>query len=261
MPADLPPFHRPLGDGRFLATGSCVGPWFDDAQHVGPPSALLVRALEQCAPRPEMQLSRIALEVLGPVPPGEVQVSAGVERPGRGIELLGAELTAGGRPVVRARAWRLAAGETGDAAGGAAASLPALPPPVPWRRPDGWVAGYLDAVEWRWLHGGFEMAGDGQVWARPRVAIVEGEEPSPLQRVAAIADSANGVGARLDITRWLYLNTEITLHLHRMPVGEWVGVDAHTVIGPTGLGTVSATLHDLHGHIGRCAQQLTVRPR
>ena len=254
-------FYLPLGDGRFTATPSTVGPWFPDAQHVGPPSALLTRTIELCAPREGMQLARITVEVLGPVPLGEVQVSAEVERPGRTIEMLGAQLSAGGRTVLRARAWRMATGSTEEAAGGGAEALPELPGPSLWRRPDGWVAGYLDAVEWRWLIGGFEVPGDGQVWARPRIPLVEGEQPSALQRLVTVSDSANGVGARLDVERWLFLNTELTVHVHRAPVGEWVGVDAHTVIGASGLGTVSANLYDLDGHTGRATQQLTVRPR
>lgn len=254
-------FYLPLGDGQYAATEACAGPWFADAQHIGPPSALLVRELEHRIPRPDLQLARITVEVLGPVPLGEVTVTTSVLRPGRTIELVGAELSAAGRAVVRAQAWRLAAVPTGEVAGGAAEALPALPPPVSWERAPGWLPGYLDEVEWRFLRGGFELPGDGQAWARLRLPVVDGEQPSGAQLVAAVADAANGVGSRIDMTRWLFLNTEITIYLHRTPVGEWVGVDAHSVIGPTGLGTVSAELYDTHGQVGRCAQALTVRPR
>nr|WP_211177467.1 thioesterase family protein [Pseudonocardia acidicola] len=263
----------PLGDacggsgtGRFHATFSTTGPWFADAQHVGPPSALLVRALERCAPSrpdgPQLQLSRITVEVLGPVPAGEIEVQAGVERSGRTIEMLGAEMTAGGRAVLRARAWRLAATDTATAAVGEAAPLP--PPsegtPRP-ARPDGWLPGFMDTLEWRWLRGWLAEPGPGTAWARQRVPLVDGEKPSPLQRLAVVADSANGAAARLDIREWLFVNTELTLHLHRPPVGEWIGLDAATVVGPSGLGTVSALLFDEHGHTGQAAQNLTVRRR
>ncbi|MBC8091799.1 MAG: thioesterase family protein, partial [Pseudonocardia sp.] len=110
---DHEPFYRPLDgpDGeRFHATFSTTGPWYADAQHGGPPAALLVRAFERCASRPEMQLSRVTVEVLGKIPAGDIEVRAVVERPGRTIELLGAEMTAGGRTVLRARAWRIVAG-------------------------------------------------------------------------------------------------------------------------------------------------------
>lgn len=261
----LEPFYLPLdglGGERFHATFSTTGPWFADAQHVGPPSALLVRAMEQCDPRPGAQLSRVTVEVLGPVPAGEVQVRAQVERLGRAIELLAAEMTAGGRAVLRARAWRLAASDTASVALGEATPLP--PPEeatLRTERPEGWLPGFMDALEWRWLRGWVGESGPGTVWARPRVPIVGGEEPSPLQRLAIVADSGNGAGAPLDLRDWLFVNTELTLHLHRAPVGEWMGVSAETVVGPTGLGTVSGLLFDANGHTGRSAQGLIVRPR
>jgi hypothetical protein len=259
------PFYRPL-DGsrgtRFHATFSTTGPWFADAQHVGPPSALLVRALERLAGRPGMLLARVTIEVLGPVPAGEVQVGAVVERPGRAVELLAAEMSAGGRTVLRARAWRLAGGDTAAVAVGAA--QPPAPPAdgvLQTVTPEGWLPGFVDAMEWRWLAGGLAEPGPATAWLRQRVPLVEGEDPSPMQRLMVAADCANGVAAPLDLRAWLFVNTELTVHLHRAPVGEWRGVQAHTVVGPSGIGTVSALLHDEHGHTGHSAQALIVRPR
>lgn len=259
------PFYLPLDgpDGeRFHATGSTTGPWFADAQHVGPPSALLVRALQRCAPRPGTVLSRITVEVLGPVPAGEVAVSAQVQRPGRTVSLLSAELTAGGRPVLRAAAWRLAVGDTAAVETG---GEPPLPPPsaatLRVDRPQGWLPGFLDACEWRWVHGWLGEAGPGTVWVRPRVPLVAGEPIDALQALMLVADSGNGAAAPLDIRQWLFVNTELTVHLHREPIGEWTAVAASTVVGPTGLGTVSGLLHDEHGHLGRSTQALVVRPR
>jgi hypothetical protein len=263
------PFYRALDgpDGdRFHATVATTGPWFSDAQHAGPPTALLVRALERCAPQPGTQIGRIAVDVLGPIPAGEVTVRAEVERPGRSVALLAAELTAGGRAVLRARAWRLAVADTADVATSPADGTAApLPPPAEavsrTERPPGWLPGFLDALEWRWLQGWMGEPGPGTVWARQRVPLVAGEEPSPLQRLMLVADSANGAAAPLDIRRWLFVNTELTIHLHRPPEGEWMAVAAHTIVGPTGVGTVSGVLFDEHGHIGRSAQCLTVRRR
>jgi acyl-Coa thioesterase superfamily protein/acyl-CoA thioesterase superfamily protein len=258
--AELEPFYVPLDgpDGaRFHATVSTTGPWFADAQHVGPPSGLLARALERVAAGPATQLVRVTVEVLGPVPAGEVHVTAAVERPGRAIELLAAEMNANGRTVLRARAWRLAAGDTAAVALGGAE---ALPPPAQgvlqtqWG--EGWLPGFIDAVEWRWVSGR-----PGTAWLRQRVPLVAGEEPTPVQRLMVAADCANGVGAPLDLREWLFVNTELTVHLHRAPVGEWMGVSATTVVGPTGAGTVSALLHDERGHTARSAQALIVRPR
>src|SRR3954451_23459560 len=100
-------FYEPLGGGRFASTPHTEGPWDPRHQHAGPPAALLGRAMERCEPRDGTLLARITYEILGPVPVAEVEVDARVARPGRTVELLEAELRAGGRTAMTARAWRL----------------------------------------------------------------------------------------------------------------------------------------------------------
>ncbi|GAA1831919.1 thioesterase family protein [Pseudonocardia ailaonensis] len=225
-----------------------------------------MRAFERCAPSrpdaPPLQLSRYTVEILGPVPVGELEVSVGIERPGRTIELLGAEMRAGGRAVLRARAWRLGTVDTAAVATGEVAPIPGPEAgEEQLSRPDHWLPGYMDSVEWRLVGGTFESLGPGTAWGRLRVPVVEGEEPTALQHLAAVADSANGIAAALDLREWLFVNTELTVHLHRPPVGTWTGLDAAATIGPTGTGTVAAALFDEAGHVGRITQELTVRPR
>ena len=82
-----------------------------------------------------------------------------------------------------------------------------------------------------------------------------------LQAAFAVIDSANGVGSPLDVRDWTFLSTDLTVHLHRTPVGPWTGIVAETSIGPDGVGTCSAVLHDSYGAFGRSAQILLVRPR
>lgn len=254
-------FYEQLDEGRFRSTEHTVGPWSADMQNMGPPSALLTRALERCAPRGEAVLSRITIEMLGALPPVDVEVVAEVARPGRTVELLGAELAAGGRAVARAWGWRLVLADTADVAAGAGPVLPGPEQARHRQNPEDWVPGYLDALEWRWLRSHFSDPGPGTAWARLRVDIVAGEEPSPLQRLMAAADSANGIASRLDGQQWLFPNTDLTVHLHRAPAGEWTAVDAETVVGPAGAGVCSAVLHDTRGPVGRSAQVLTIRPR
>jgi hypothetical protein len=254
-------FYLPLGDDRYSSTEHTAGPWTSESQHLGPPSALLVRELERCDPRPEAALSRVTFEVLGPVPVADLQVRARVERPGRSVELLSAELSHNGRVVQRAHAWRIAGADTSTIAGGAADAL--LPPEdgTPMPIPADWQCGYLAAMEWRSLHGGVFTPGDAVVWARSLVEVVDGEEPTALQRMLTVADSASGVSSRLDIRTWFAINTDLTVHLHRQPEGEWFALDARTVIGPDGVGLASSVLHDRSGPVGRTAQALFVRER
>ena len=92
-------FFVPLGDDRWLATVHTTGPWDERAQHGGPPSALLGRAMQRCDPRDDMVVARFTSEILSSIPVGEVEVRARVARPGRSVQLLEAVLTAGGREV------------------------------------------------------------------------------------------------------------------------------------------------------------------
>jgi hypothetical protein len=255
---------------RVEASGSTAGPWFPDAQHMGPPSALLVRALENESGRDDVRLARVTVEVLGKVPVGPLELRSRVARAGRTIELVTAELSspdpASGAPraVARATGWFHGVVDTAGIATVPGATMPALPGLDQGRRrdiPDGWLPGYLTSVDWRWIDGGLDELGPGRAWGRVLTQVVEGEEPSPTQRLAAVADSTNGAASRLDLRRWLFVNTDLTLHLHRAPQGEWTGLDADSVIGPEGSGTAYSVLHDESGPVGRAAQALTVRPR
>ncbi|HVW43317.1 MAG TPA: thioesterase family protein [Amycolatopsis sp.] len=254
-------FFLPLGGDRYQPTEHTSGPWTPDAQHFGPPSALLVRALEALPSSREASLARVTVEILGPAPLTEISVRARVERPGRSVELLSAELAAAGRPVARASAWRIATGDTREVATGDGPAWPEPDECEPARWPEGWFGGYLAAMEWRHVSGAVAGPGPAAVWARQRVALVDDEEPSPLQRLFAVADSGNGVSNTLAPARWWFINSELTVHVRRAPAGEWIGLDAVTAIGPGGVGTATSTLRDLDGPVGVGAQALMVRTR
>ena len=171
------------------------------------------------------------------------------------------EAGGGSRPVARALAWRLRI----DA--GVAALDAGPPPPGPDagnERPffeTGQDVGYHTAMDYRFLEGAFTEPGPARVWLRMRHPLVAGEPTSPLARVLVAADSGNGVSAALDYRRHVFINTELTVHLIRVPAGEWVHLDAVTYVGPQGVGLSESVLHDTTGRLGRAAQTLLVRRR
>jgi hypothetical protein len=254
-------FYVPLGDDRWRATVHTTGPWDAGSQHGGPPSALLGRAMQQCSPRADMMIARFTCEILRPIPVGEISVSARVARPGRSVEMLEGAVTAGGREVAKATAWRVL--RTAAEPVPSRLPVPEGPPDQyeSMRRPRSWVDGYLSAIEWRSIHGGFTKPGPASVWARMRYPLVADEEPSPLERVLAIADSGNGASWELDITRWHFINPELTVHLHREAEGEWICLDAQTTISSGGVGLATSVLSDLRGPVGTGAQSLLIAPR
>ncbi|MQA28051.1 MAG: thioesterase family protein [Micromonosporaceae bacterium] len=253
-------FYLPLGRDRYRATPATEGPWSPEFQHGGPPTALLVHALERTAARDDALLTRITAEFLAPAPVTELDVTTQVARDGRNVQLLDAELLAGGRTVMRARAWRLRR-----------AVLEGLdpvddgpPPPLPdttVSSPVGLDFGYARAMEWRVAAGATDKPGPATVWTRLRTAVVAGEQPSPVQRVVAAADSGSGVSAVLEWARWTFLNVDLTVHLRRPPEGEWVCLDSRTEVDSEGTGLAATTLWDRRGRIGVAAQSLLVMPR
>ena len=122
-------------------------------------------------------------------------------------------------------------------------------------------SGYLRAVEWRPVRGGFLEPGPAIAWTRLRVAIVDGEEPSGLERVLAVADNGNGLSMVLDMREWWFINPELTVHFEREARGEWICLDAATSIQPGGAGLAVSTLGDADGPVARGAQTLYVAPR
>jgi hypothetical protein len=106
-----------------------------------------------------------------------------------------------------------------------------------------------------------ESLGPGRVWMRLREPIVPGERPSPLARLVATADFANGISRELDFEKYLFINADLTIHLWRAPQGEWIGLDAKTVLMDGGVGVAESVLHDTGGPVGRAYQTLVVQPR
>ena len=256
-------FYERAGED-FVATELTRGPWDPGAQHAGPPSALLGRAIERLDGAEGFQVGRVTFEILKSVPIGPVRVEAEVVRPGRSVQMIEASLSDDDGELMRARAWRLRTAEI---------EIPddVVSTPEPPAGPEeggkseffstGQDVGYHTAMEWRSVGGGFLEPGPATVWMRMRCPLVAGEEPTPLQRTLVAADVGNGISAVLDWGRYLFINVDLTVHLERMPEGEWVCVDAVTLPQPSGVGTAESVLSDEHGRIGRAAQTLLISTR
>ncbi len=256
-------FYEPAGDA-YLATELTRGPWDPGAQHAGPPSALLGREIERLEGGDGFQVARVSFEILRPVPISPVMVEARLARPGRSVQMIEATLRDEENELMLARAWRIRTSRL---------ELPPEVPdgPAPPPGPDegfqpeffdtGQDLGYHTAMEWRSLDGGFRDPGPARVWMRMRHPLLPGEEPSPLQRTLIAADVGNGISAVLDWRRHLFINVDLSVHLERMPEGEWVCVDAVTLPHEHGIGTAESVLFDRRGRIGRAAQSLLLAER
>lgn len=255
----------PDGD-RFVPTDLARGPWTPDAQHGGPPSALLARAIEAHEPGDGdgFHVARLTVEIMRPVPLVPLTVTVRTLRPGRKVQLVEATLSDGTTDLCRAVGLRIRRAEV---------ELPSdiepspAPPPLPdvqGRPPAGageWEAFHNTGVEMRYATGSFETMGPAAVWIRLRAPLVEGEPLTALQRVAAVADFGNGVSATLPFGRYLFINPDLTIYLHRPAEGEWVCLDARTYPEAAGVGLAESALFDEHGRIGRSLQSLLIDRR
>ncbi len=270
-------FYVPDG-GRFVSTELTRGPWDPGAQHAGPPAALLGRELELLAPdagggeAAAWFVARVTFEILRPVPIAPLSVEAEVVRGGKRVQLLAATLADDEGPMIRASAWRIAVapvalepGFASEDEGSPARRAEALPAPDQAAEREffatGQEVGYHSAMEYRFVSGSFLEPGPAAVWMRSRVPLVAGEQLTPLQRTLLVADTGNGVSATLDLERYIFINVDLTVHLHRLPAGEWVCLDAITVPEPSGIGLADSALYDERGPIGRALQSLVVRER
>lgn len=262
-----------LDDDHVQPTELSRGPWNPEAQHGGPVAALVARAAERAlAATGAAAVSpvRLTLDLERPVPLTTLRVRAEVVRPGRKIQV--AEVTVydeADRLLVRASVLAI---RREDLALPAERFAPddVSPPhrdtadPQPMWEPMGdVVAFHKDAVDHRFVGpgGGMLQLGPTTDWIRLRGPVVAGEEPTAFQRVVAAADFVNGLSGVLPFERWTFINPDLTVTVHRLPVGEWVALDAVTRLDPSGVGTAEADLFDESGRIGRCVQTLLVERR
>ncbi len=251
----------------FMPTEHARGPWDPQALHGGAPAALIADAFERVEPGSQLRIARLGFELLRPIPFAPLTLSTRIVRPGRRVQELAAELSAGEQVVCRASALRVQE-VSAEVAAEAHAPSDALPPPERGRP----VRFALDednidrasfaasAMEMRWLSDPRE-SGPGRVWMRLRHPLLEGRELTALARLAATADFGNGVSAELPFERFLFINADLTIHLQRQPRGEWIGLDARTLLHAGGTGLAESVLHDVHGPVGRAFQTLVVQPR
>jgi hypothetical protein len=261
----LDSYFERIDEHRYKPTHHVGGAWASDEQHFSPLGGLIVHALDRYlaarpdTPAPGMVLSRISFDILGRLAVDECEIRVETVRPGRTIELLEATVRIADRPVVRARAWLLAALDTGAVAGGGADRLTPPDALASWDMSTLWPGGFIASLDFRPLTP--PQPGRATVWASTGVDLVAGETASPLASYVALVDTANGIAVRQPPTAWMFPNVDLTIHLHRQPEGRWTGMDTTVAFGPTGQGITSTVLHDLTGPVGHAQQILTVRPQ
>jgi hypothetical protein len=242
----------------FVGTSCTKGPWYGDAQSGGAVLALLGHVLEDVPTLAPMSLARLTVDIVRPVPVGErLRVEVDIVREGKKIQLMDIVIEAGNIITTRARALRIRDRDVSSLDGLPASTSEhnpslALPPPEQLlgvdRIPD--VAPFLryGAELRRTLQ---PIDGVHAVWCRLRVPVVAGEPVRASSRAALPLDLVNLMGVDLDPSRASSINPDVTGHLTRPPIGEWVALTGHTYFDhQVGHGVSMGTMSDTHGVFG-----------
>jgi hypothetical protein len=252
-----------LDEGRRARfTAAACGPWSPRHCHGGAVSALIAHLADAVPAPAPMQLARLTLELHRPVPTDEVAVETAIVREGRKLQLLDIRLAAEGAEVARAAVLRLRKAEA------------AIPPETPQPAfgvagPDAGAGFAISAAmgfgalfELRSVSGAFREPGPASVWFRLKDAeLAGGRPPLGAALAAAVSDFSNGVSSVLPFEAWTYVNADLTVSLTREPEGEWVLLDAETLLGDQGRALARARLADHRGWLGSATQSVLLERR
>lgn len=251
-----------VGDTEwFRPTDACRGPWSADACHAGPPTGLLARAAERLVP--DQRLVRLTVDLARPIPHAGFSITAEVTRTGRTVTASSLAIVDGsGRVVVTASAMHVASGPRFHVPT-APHDVPdfdeAVPGPFPIAAGAHDLPMFSSGVEVRYPPGDGPAAGPTRLWMRA-LPLLADEAPSGFQRICPLADSGNGVSRNGEVGDFAFMNTDLTVLLHREPAGDWFGIDAVSRWEPDGHGMSDSLLFDRNGLVGRALQALIVRP-
>lgn len=251
----------------FTPTDHARGPWDPDACHAGPPTGLLVRAMERVLP--SMRLVRITVDLAKPIPMAGFRIDTEVTRLGRTVGATRAAIVDADR-VVRVTAIGLhIASQDAPLFDGPLDNADFVPPSLSDSKPGPFpisatahgLAGFSgSAVRTRYPPGETPGPGATTVWMNT-VPLLPDEDPSPFERICPLADCGNAFSRHVDPGDVMFVNPDLTIAVHRDPVGEWLGSRSVSQWQPSGIGLATATLLDDEGIIGQALQTMILRRR
>ena len=250
-------------DGNCAVTSpNAAGPWDISMQHGSPPAALVVWAAEAIPTREPMRIARVTVDLMRPVPLAALTIESEVLREGRKIQLCSVRLLAGNVVVVAGTVLKIRSQALTLPPGIADQPVELPGPDQAQHEPADFSSSpFLTGISLRAARGRFGMPGPGAIWYRVDRPLVQGSPVSQAMRAVVAADFCNGTSAALDFREWTFLNADLTVSFARQPVGEWILIDAESLIGPDGAGLATARIADERGYFGRVVQSLVIEKR
>ena len=256
------------GDGeRFIPTSAARGYWQKGTLSGSAAASLLGYVIERDFLGADWIPVRLSIDMVRMPPDAPLSVETQVLHESGRLRLVEAQLVADGRVVTRAQCQIVKAGRQPDN-------------PV-WQSP-AWPAPHPDTLEsmahfGRWDmrpvpagHDRFarvapkvEVAAEGnpavlghlapvatrQTWLKTAIEVVGGHAPSPFLMLVITGDFASPLAHSSEFGID-FVNTDFTIHLHRLPQGEWIGYELTGHNSAQGVAIGQAAIHDVSGPLG-----------
>jgi hypothetical protein len=244
----------------FLPTDHTRGPWSADACHAGPPAALMVRAVEALVTH--QQMTRLTIELIRPIPMSGFRVQAEIRRPGRSVTHTEAEIYDEDGFYARAYGLHIRSLDSLDIADGLAEGLDlsnAVPGPFSVSSTHHNEEWFGSSIECKFPQGhSVTQGGPATMWMRTMYPILPDEQPSPFQKIAPLSDCGNGISYHGEIGLISFVNADLTISIHREPIGDWFASRSVSHWHQSGIGMSDSELFDTDGPVGRATQGLVL---
>lgn len=255
------PFFRTEGT-HYVPTPASRGPWNPNSLHGRVIAGLLGAEIERLHGDPDFIPARLTVDMYKLPDMSPVEIVTRVVRAGNRIRVIDAEFISGGVSAGRATCQLLRRTENPE---GKVWTPPTwdvpkpadIPPPEP-------RAGMGGMWAMRRIVGDFGTVGQKRTWISEVRDLVEGRELTPFVRVAVSCDFASPFANAGD-KGLEFINSDVTLYLHREPVSEWIGYEVVNHGSTAGVAIGECFLYDEDGPIGSAsctalAQRRAPRP-
>ena len=241
------PYFRKQDD-QFIALPCARGPWSPKMLHGRVIAGLLAFEIEQQHGDPDMLPARLTVDMYRAPDFSPIVIKTSVARSGHRIKVIDAEFISNGVSMARASCMflRRTANPPGTVWQPPQWSVP-LPDQLPpqERFPDG------TGPTWniRNISGGWGVCAQRRVWMSELRELVEGFALTPFTRIGLISDFASPC-ANIGDAPLGFINTDVTVYLHRLPRGEWIGMESINHRATEGVAIAECFIYDTEGAIG-----------
>lgn len=244
--SEAEPFFRRQGE-LFVPQAVSRGPWNPKSLHGRVVIGLLAREIERAYGDPDFVPARLTVDMYRLPDLSPISVKVRPLREGGRLRLIEAELFSNGVSSARAVCQWLRRGEAPE---GNVWSPPNWDVPGPQDIP---APAAREGMGGMWatrpITGAFGSVGPRRLWMSEVRELIGGEPLTAFSRVALAADFASPFANAGD-KGLAYINSDVTLYLHRVPAGEWIGFEVVNHQASAGVAIGECFVYDETGPIG-----------